>query len=131
MSTCRLQHGKYGSQFYVLLTFWPIDSDFKLTSLSIVQNVNTRSLHFIYINPFVSAETNLPTHRTARILWVSFWFMSLVIVTTYAGNLVAALTTQHVKLPFRNLEELADDKEYSLTTRRGSSVQALFEVCVS
>ena len=57
--------------------------------------------------------------------------MSLFIVTTYAGNLVAALTTQHVKLPFRTLEELADDKEYSLTVRQGSSVQDLFEVCVS
>ena len=57
--------------------------------------------------------------------------MSLVIVTTYAGNLVAALATQHVNLPFRTLEELADDKEYSLTTSRGTSVQALFEVSIS
>ena len=56
--------------------------------------------------------------------------MSLVIVTTYTGNLVAALTTQHVKLPFRNLEELADDKEYSLTVVQDTAVQVLFEVCI-
>ena len=56
--------------------------------------------------------------------------MSLVIVTTYTGNLVAALATQHVKLPFRTLEELADDKEYSLTAVQDTAVQSLFEVCI-
>ena len=57
--------------------------------------------------------------------------MSLVIMTTYGGNLVAALATQHVNLPFRTLEELANDKDYSLTTPNGSSVQALFEVIIN
>ena len=57
--------------------------------------------------------------------------MSLTIVTAYAGNLVAALATQHVELPFRTLEELANDKEYSLTVRNASAAQTLFEVFIA
>ena len=57
--------------------------------------------------------------------------MSLSIVTAYGGNLVAALATQHVELPFRTLEELADDKEYSLTVRNASAAQTLFEVSIA
>ena len=52
--------------------------------------------------------------RAARVLWVSFWLVSLVIVTTYTGNLVAALTAKDIRLPFRTLEELAEDTVYTL-----------------
>ena len=87
----------------------------KLMSLPLHQKFNYLSLYYISIDPFASGEGKIQTHCAARILWVSFWFMCLVIMTTYTGNLVAALATQHVELPFRTLEELADDKEYSLT----------------
>ena len=66
--------------------------------------------------------------RSARIFWVSFWLVFLITVTAYAGNLVAALATQHVNLPFTTLEELAEDTEYKITVEEGSSHQTLLQV---
>ena len=54
--------------------------------------------------------------------------VSLVIVTAYMGNLVAAHVSQHVKLPFRTLEELAEDDQYSVTLSPGHAVKTLLEV---
>ena len=66
---------------------------------------------------------------SARVFWMIFWVVSLVVVTTYTGNLVAALATQHTKLPFTTLEELAEDKDYSITTYKSGAHHTLFEVC--
>ena len=54
--------------------------------------------------------------------------VSLITVTSYCGNLVAALTTQHVHLPFKTLDEFAEDNKYSISLIKGSSVHTLFEV---
>ena len=54
--------------------------------------------------------------------------MSLVIVTSYTGNLVAALTAKDIRLPFRTLEELAEDTEYTLQVPRGSVHMTLLQV---
>ena len=66
--------------------------------------------------------------RAALALWLSFWLMSLVVVTTYSGNLVAALTANDVRLPFNTLEELAADTEYPLMVRYGNAQMGLMQV---
>ena len=54
--------------------------------------------------------------------------MFLVIVTTYSGNLVAALATQRVKLPFTTINELAEDTKYQITISKGGAHQTLLQV---
>ena len=66
--------------------------------------------------------------RSSRIVWVSFWLVFLVIMTTYSGNLVAALATRHIKLPFTTIDELAEDTTYKITISQGSSHQTLLQV---
>ena len=66
--------------------------------------------------------------RSARIFWVSFWLVFLVIMTTYSGNLVASLATKHIQLPFTTLDELAEDTTYQITVLKGSAHQTLLQV---
>ena len=66
--------------------------------------------------------------RSARIFWVSFWLVFLVIMTTYSGNLFASLATQHIKLPFATVDELAEDTKYQITVSKGSAYQTLLQV---
>ena len=48
--------------------------------------------------------------------------------TSYSGNLVAALATQNVRLPFKTLDELAEDNLYTLKIRVGGVHQSLLQV---
>ena len=48
--------------------------------------------------------------------------------TSYSGNLVATLATQNVRLPFKTLDELAEDNLYTLKIRVGGVHQSLLQV---
>ena len=77
---------------------------------------------------FIVGEDKFIATRSARIFWVSFWLIFLVIVTIYSGNLVACLATQHIKLPFTSIDELAEDTTYQITISQRSSHQTLLQV---
>ena len=64
----------------------------------------------------------------ARVVWMSFCLVSLIMATSYSGNLVAALATQNVRLPFRTLDELTEDNLYTLKIRIGGVHQSLLQV---
>ena len=76
---------------------------------------------------FVGANQLMRT-RASRALWISFWMVSLVVATSYTGNLVATLSTQGARLPFRTLQELADDNTYSLTVTQSSIQMNVLQV---
>ena len=73
----------------------------------------------LYIN--YTGEDKEMDYRATRLIHTSFWLVSLVIVTMYSGNLVAALATQNVKYPFTNVNELAQDNQYKITARAGGA----------
>ena len=77
---------------------------------------------------FFLGEEQLIATRSARTFWVSFWLVFLVIVTTYSGNLVAALATQHIQLPFTTINELAEDTTYQVTIPGGGAFHTLLQV---
>ena len=66
--------------------------------------------------------------RSARIFWVSFWLVFLVTMTTYSGNFFGSLATEHIKLPFTTIDELAEDTKYQITLPRGSAYQTLLQL---
>ena len=66
--------------------------------------------------------------RSARIFWVSFWLVFLVIMTTYSGNLFASLAIQDIKLPITTIDELAEHTTYRITVGNGSAYQTLLQV---
>ena len=77
---------------------------------------------------YLTGDGRLVITRSARIFWISFWLVFLVMMTAYSGNLVAALATQHIKLPFTTIDELAEDMTYQITVSEGSALQSLLQV---
>ena len=77
---------------------------------------------------YLTGEDRLMATRSARIFWVSFWLVFLVLMTRYSGNLVAVLATQHIQLPFTTIDELAEDTAYQITVSEGSALQSLLQV---
>ena len=54
--------------------------------------------------------------------------MIITILATYSGNLVAFSTMRKVRLPVKNLEELAVHSEYQAGVSSGGSTISLFRV---
>ena len=77
---------------------------------------------------YLTGDGRLVITRSARIFWISFWLVFLVMMTAYSGNLVAALATQHIKLPFTTIDELAEDTAYQITVSEGGALQSLLQV---
>ena len=68
------------------------------------------------------------SYRATRLVHTSFWLVSLVIVTIYSGNLVAALATQNVKYPFTTVNELAEDTQYKIAVLAGGAHASFLQV---
>ena len=58
------------------------------------------------------------------------WFLIITVLAIYSGNLVAFSTMKKIKLPIKNLEELAAHSEYQAGVSSGGSTISLFRVSV-
>ena len=57
-------------------------------------------------------------------LWLTF----LVVASTYTANLVATLATQKPKVPYKTLDEVAEDDGFTLLIRPHSIQRIVLEV---
>ena len=69
-----------------------------------------------------------PDKTASRVFTACCWFLIITLLATYSGNLVAFSTMRKVRLPVRNLEELAAHSEYQAGVSSGGSTISLFRV---
>lgn len=58
-----------------------------------------------------------------------WWFFTLIMVSSYTANLAAFLTVEPTVSPFRNVEELANQKTIKYGAKSGGSTASFFQVC--
>ena len=92
------------------------------------------SSHFLFdvctlLILFFIAGSDIIMARPASHAYISFyWFLTVTLVATYSGNLIAFMTVTKLKLPIENLRDLASHPEYEAGVSRGSSNHDLFRV---
>ncbi len=60
---------------------------------------------------------------------MSWWLVSLIVVTVFSGNLVATMSTKKLIGVADSLEDLAQYSSlYQVVIRKGSSMEELFKV---
>lgn len=57
-----------------------------------------------------------------------WWFFTLIMVSSYTANLAAFLTVESTTSPFRNVEELANQKVIKYGAKKGGSTASFFQV---
>lgn len=68
-----------------------------------------------------------PKSIAGRILGVSLWFASLIIVSSYAANMAALLTVSRLAVPVNSLEDIALQTRIQYGTVRDSLSSAFFQ----
>ena len=81
----------------------------------------TECSHFLIV---VYAFRSMP----GRIVASSWWFFTLIIISSYTANLAAFLTVDRMKSPIKGAEDLAAQTQIEYGTLDQSSSQAFFEV---
>nr|XP_018900134.1 PREDICTED: glutamate receptor ionotropic, kainate 3-like [Bemisia tabaci] len=64
-----------------------------------------------------------PSTRMVAGIW---WFFTLIMVSSYTANLAAFLTVEDLSLPFRNVEELANQNTIKYGAKAGGSTANFF-----
>ena len=61
-------------------------------------------------------------------LWAAWWFVCLIVMSIYTGNLTAAFTVDRAKTPFRTLDDLAEANSYKVGTLPSTVMTDTFRV---
>jgi len=83
-------------------------------------------------NPTFICVTGQPVvikNTSARILMLTSYMTSLVLMAAYSAFLISSLAVQHHDLPFRDLQGLLYDGSYKLGVMRNGSDFNMFDVC--
>ncbi|KAL7047470.1 hypothetical protein ACKWTF_002925 [Chironomus riparius] len=67
-----------------------------------------------------------PKATSTRIVGCSWWFFSLIIISSYTANLAAFLTVERMITPIENAEDLAGQTEISYGTLESGSTMTFF-----
>lgn len=57
-----------------------------------------------------------------------WWFFTLIMVSSYTANLAAFLTVETLVTPFKNMDELAKQKEIEYGAKKGGTTEKFFRV---
>lgn len=79
-------------------------------------------------HPYIAGAKFTPTTSASKVILSVWWVMAMVMVTAYISNLVALLTVTLNSMPFRTLEEMINQDEYTWGTLPGSHMFMTFEV---
>ena len=63
-----------------------------------------------------------------RIVGGTWWFFTLIIISSYTANLAAFLTVERMVSPIENAEDLAKQTDISYGTIMGGSTMTFFRV---
>ena len=69
-----------------------------------------------------------PSCWALRILHIFWWFFAIMMSAAYTGNLIASLAVPQVSVPFRSLQDLASQSEYTVGIEDGTALQSVFKV---
>ncbi|XP_046564161.1 glutamate receptor-like [Haliotis rubra] len=79
--------------------------------------------------PFNKGSLHLPQSVPGRIFHTSWWMFCISIVAVYTGNLVAIISVVKEINPFNTMEDLAENEDFKIFIRKGSSYEDLYKVC--
>ena len=92
-----------------------------------------RTVHVTVLNNAIcSCFTGQPEvfkSTSGRIVMLTSYLTSLVLMAAYSAFLISSLTVQHQDMPFRDLQGLLYDGSYRLGVMRNSSSLNMFDVC--
>ena len=101
-----------------------------LSNIQNIQPVPTSKL--VLNNPIFVCVTGQPvvnTNTSARIVNLTLYITSLVVMAAYSAFLISSLAVQQRELPFRDLQGLLNDGSYRLGVMKNSSYFNIFNVC--
>lgn len=65
---------------------------------------------------------------SAKVIAGSWWFFTLILISTYTANLAAFLTVESLVAPVQSAEDLIKQNEIQYGSVDGGSTQAFFRV---
>ena len=85
------------------------------------------SVWFIY-GSLVGAGTEvIPRTVSGRLLAASWWFFSLILISSYTANLAAFLTVTKIESPIRSLSDLVGQSKIKYGTVANSNAESFFK----
>lgn len=69
-----------------------------------------------------------PRAISTRIVGATWWFFTLIIISSYTANLAAFLTVERMISPIESAEQLAAQSSISYGTLEGGSTMTFFKV---
>ncbi|XP_074650207.1 glutamate receptor ionotropic, kainate 3-like [Tubulanus polymorphus] len=103
-----------------------IDTIYPATDGSVRFNIK-ESLWFNYGALVQAGTENLPRTISGRMLASTWWFFSLIIISSYTANLAAFLTVSKFNTPISSVADLAAQTEVKYGTVWNSQVMSFFE----
>ncbi|CAF0962275.1 unnamed protein product [Adineta ricciae] len=83
---------------------------------------------FFSFASFMRQSINLvPKSLSGRVAAISWWYFSLIFVSSYTANLVAFLTVEKLVTPIESVEDLAKQHEIKYGSLRNGTTAAFFE----
>ncbi|XP_067671699.1 probable glutamate receptor [Haliotis asinina] len=70
--------------------------------------------------PLAQSSAQPPVFDSGRMLFSCWWLFCLIMAAVYRGNLMAFLTVSRTFVPFRSIEELANQDEYDVGSSPGT-----------
>jgi len=100
------------------------------SAVGVVRNQFTVSNSFWYpVGTLMQQGSDLnPRTVSTRIVGGSWWFFSLIIISSYTANLAAFLTTERMSTPIQSAEDLSEQSEISYGTLQSGSTMTFFRV---
>jgi hypothetical protein len=80
------------------------------------------------MNSFIAGQPDGVKNTSRRIVLVTSYMTSLVLLAAYSASLISSLAVQPRNLPFRDLQELLYDGSYRLGVLEDSSIFNKFYV---
>ena len=120
---------------YIQLTHWysSVKQFSNLEYIQLLRTSNTRKDAFNCVeNLICSCVTGQPDvlrSTSGRIVILTSYMTSLVLMAAYSAFLISSLAVQHQHLPFRDLQGLLYGGSYKLGVLRNSSDFNIFYVC--
>jgi len=81
------------------------------------------------ISSCVTGQPEIFRSKSGRIVNLTSYMTSLVVMAAYSAFLISSLAVQHQHLPFRDLQGLLYDGSYKLGVVRNSSLFSIHYVC--
>jgi len=86
----------------------------------------SESLFFVYGTLVGPGTDTFPTRVSGRILAASWWFVGLILVSSYTANLAAFLTVTKIDTPIKTVADLAAQRQIKYGTVKNTYAASMF-----